>query len=63
MDAVEATVNASLGVVVSIAAVQLLWPLFGWAATSAQSVAVTALFWALSTIRSYAVRKAFRWLS
>ena len=60
MDALEATTNATLGLCVSVIAVWALWPLFGWAASPAQSVGVTGLFWALSTVRGYIVRKAFR---
>lgn len=63
MDALEAIANATIGLAVSVLAVWALWPLFGWEASPTQSVAVTAMFWALSTARSYAVRKVFRWLS
>lgn len=63
MDATEAIANATIGLLVSVLAVRLLWPLFGWEATGAQSVAVTGLFWALSAARSYLLRRLFRWLS
>lgn len=63
MSALEAFTNATLGVLVSIIAVRFLWPVFGWEATGGQAVGVTALFWALSFGRNYAVREFFKWLS
>lgn len=60
LDAVEALANAAGGLAVSVAAVHLAWPLFGWDVTGLQSLAVSALFFALSTARSYALRRAFR---
>jgi membrane protein implicated in regulation of membrane protease activity len=60
LDAIEAATNATVGLCVSVLAVWALWPLFGWDATGAQSVAVTALFWALSTVRAYVLRRVFR---
>lgn len=63
MDAIEAVTNATVGLLLSIATVSLLWPVFGWSATISQSVAVTAVFWALSAVRTYTIRKIFRRLS
>ena len=63
MDGIEAISNATIGLVVSTLAVWAVFPLFGWAATGAQSAAVTGLFFGLSAIRGYAVRRFFRWLS
>ena len=62
LDSIEAITNATVGLLVSVAAVRFLWPVFGWEASTSQSVAVTGLFWCLSAVRSFAVRKAFRWL-
>ena len=62
LDAAEAITNAAIGVAVSIGAVRLLWPLFGWEATTGQSVGVTVLFFGLSAARSFVIRRAFRWL-
>ena len=63
--AAEALVNATLGLVVSWAATFfLLPPLFGIAPTAAQSAGITALFFALSFLRSWVIREAFRkWAS
>ena len=63
MDALEAFLNASIGLVVSVLAVTYLWPLWGWEATTGQAVGVTAMFWALSAVRAYVLRKAFRCLA
>ena len=63
MDLTDAITNATAGLAVSVLAVWTLWPLFGWHASPAQSIGVTALFWALSTVRTYAIRRLFRWLS
>lgn len=60
MDSLEAFANATLGVAVSIAAVNVFWPLFGWPVTASQSVQVTALFWGLSFGRAWVLRKIFR---
>ncbi len=60
IDATEAAVNAAVGLVVSAAAVRLLWPVFGWEASAGQSVGVAALFFVLSALRAYALRKLFR---
>jgi hypothetical protein len=55
MDTIEALCNATIGLIVSWAAT--FWVL-GYSA--AGSVAVTALFFALSFARSWAIRAAFR---
>jgi len=58
---VEAFVNAVLGLIVSwCATFFLLPPLFGIAPTAAQSAGITALFFALSFLRSWVIREAFR---
>jgi hypothetical protein len=62
LDAIEAVTNATIGLAVSVLAVWLVWPLFGWTVTAQSSLAVTALFWGLSAARSYVVRRLFRWL-
>ena len=60
IDMAEAWANATVGLALSVLTVQAAWPLFGWEATLSQSLAVTALFWALSVARSYALRRIFR---
>lgn len=44
MDALEATTNAVLGLALSVLAVWLVFPLFGWAVTLKSNLAVTGLF-------------------
>jgi hypothetical protein len=55
MDTIEALCNATIGLIVSWAATFFV---LGYSATG--SVAVTALFFALSFTRSWAIRAAFR---
>jgi len=62
MDAIEATTNAILGLALSVLAVWLVFPLFGWAVTLKSNLAVTGLFFGLSWARSYALRRLFRWI-
>ena len=60
IDAAEAIANALVGLVVSVAAVHAVWPLMGWSVTGAQSIGVSALFFALSVARAYVLRRLFR---
>jgi len=55
MDALEAFTNAAVGLLVSWAAT---WGILGY--TPAQAVGVTAMFFALSFTRAWAIRAAFR---
>jgi len=60
IDATEAAANAIAGLVISVSAVHVAWPLFGWTVDAGQSVSVAAIFFWLSTIRAYAIRRIFR---
>lgn len=60
MDTAEALTNATIGLALSVLAVQAAWPFFGWNASLGQSFAVTGLFWGLSVARGYFVRRLFR---
>ena len=60
IDTAEALANAALGLAVSVAAVHAVWPLMGWTVTAGQSLGVAALFFTLSTLRAYALRRLFR---
>ena len=62
LDRVEAIVNASLGLIVSYIAVIVLFPLFGWDVTSQKSFAISVIFFALSVLRGYVLRRVFRWI-
>lgn len=56
MDAIEAITNSTLGLIVSVL---LTWLWLGF--TPVQSIAITAVFFIASTVRSYGVRRFFRW--
>ena len=58
LDAAEALANAAVGLVVSWAAT---WAVLGF--SPAQSVGVTAMFFALSTARQFVLRRLFRRLA
>jgi hypothetical protein len=60
IDGAEAIANAAAGLVVSALSVQLLWPVFGWQVTASQSGAVAVIFFCLSTVRAYVLRRIFR---
>ena len=60
LDATEAAANAIAGLVIFATAVQVLWPVFGWQTNPAQSIGVAAVFFVLSTARSYVLRRIFR---
>lgn len=57
MDALEALSNAVLGAVLSVL---ITWLILGF--TPVQSTGITAMFFGVSTARSYALRRLFRWL-
>lgn len=60
LDTAEAITNAAVGLTVSVLAVYAVWPLFGWSASPEQSVAVSGLFFGLSALRSFVIRRVFR---
>ena len=60
LDGLESAANAIAGLAISATAVQLLWPLFGWQTSPTQSIGVAAVFFVLSTARSYGLRRIFR---
>jgi O-antigen/teichoic acid export membrane protein len=59
MMALEALCNAVVGLVVSWAATFLLLPLWGLHPTGGQSAGITAMFFCMSFVRSYALRAFF----
>ena len=54
----EAITNATLGLIVSWL---ITWAVLGF--TPVQSIGITAMFFAVSTVRSFIVREAFRRLA
>ena len=63
IDITEAWANATIGLAVSVLAVWAVFPLFGWQMTGPKSLAVSALFFALSWARAYVLRRVFRRLA
>jgi len=60
--AFEAVANTVVGIALSFASVQWLFPLFGVEMSLSQNFASTGLMTILSLIRSYALRRVFNWL-
>lgn len=58
LDAAEALSNAAIGLLVSLL---LTWLWLGF--TPIQSAGITAVFFIVSTVRSYIIRRCFRWVS
>lgn len=58
LDGAEAITNAAIGLLVSLL---LTWLWLGF--TPMQSAGITAVFFAVSTARSFAIRRFFRWVS
>ena len=65
MTALEAISNATIGLLVSWAATYWLLPLWwGLTPSASASLGITAMFFGLSFVRSYAIRRVFKkWLS
>lgn len=60
LDSLEAVTNAVVGLTVSVLAVWAVFPLFGWVVTAPKSLAVSGLFFGLSALRSFVLRRLFR---
>jgi len=63
IDAIEAATNATAGLVVSWAVTLYALPLWGLHPSPGQSAGITALYFAISFARSWAIRAAFRRLA
>ena len=59
MSAVEAVANVAIGYVVAVAANAVVLPLFGLHPNAFDSLAIGALFTAISLARSYVLRRLF----
>lgn len=59
MSAVEAVANVAIGYVVAVAANAVVLPLFDLHPSAFDSLAIGALFTAISLARSYALRRLF----
>jgi hypothetical protein len=59
MSAIEAASNVAIGYLVAVAANAVMLPMFGMYPSTADSLAIGALFTIISLLRSYALRRAF----
>lgn len=60
LSAVEALLNASVGLLVSWVATYTLLPLWGFSPSAGQSLGITGMFFVLSFARAFIIREAFR---
>lgn len=63
MSAVEAAANVAVGYIVSVAATAVVMPAFGYRVTAGDALGISAVFTAVSLVRSYVLRRAFNWWS
>ena len=59
MSLVEAVTNVLIGYGVAVATQMLVFPLFGFAASLQDNLAIGFVFTAVSLVRSYLLRRAF----
>lgn len=59
LSAAEATVSIAIGLVVSLIANHFVFPLYGFAPLLRQNLEITAIYTAISFVRSYGVRRLF----
>lgn len=59
---IEALANTAVGVVLSLAAVQWIFPLFGVRMTLSENFMSTGIMTIISILRSYSLRRVFEWL-
>ena len=59
----EACMNVAIGYFVALLAQAVIFPLFGFYASTAQHAAIGALFTIVSLVRSYCLRRLFNWIS
>lgn len=59
---IEALANTGVGVILSLAAVQWIFPLFGVRMTLTENFMSTGIMTVISILRSYWLRRVFEWL-
>lgn len=62
LDVSEATANTVVGIAVSIATTLWVFPLMGIPTTLHAALGITAFYFVTSTVRSFLLRRLFRWL-
>lgn len=60
MSAIEALVNATLGLIISWGVTFYALPFFGLHPSAATSAGITALYFSVSFLRAWAIREVFR---
>ena len=60
MSALEALTNATIGLIVSLAVTYFALPFWGHTPTASASLGITAMYFAISFARSWAIREVFR---
>ena len=58
----EATTNTLIGYAISVGVGQLVYPYFGYEVTIMDNMGLTAVFVAVSLIRSFTFRRVFNWI-
>lgn len=59
LSAFEAMASIAIGLIVSIITNHLVFPLYGFTPSSRQNVEITAIYTAVSFVRTYGVRRLF----
>lgn len=62
LDSSEATANTVIGILVSLATTLWVFPLLGLPTTLHTAVGITAMYFVTSTVRSFLLRRLFRWV-
>lgn len=62
LDVSEATANTVIGIAISIATALWVFPLMGIPTTLPSALGITAFYFVTSTVRSFLLRRLFRWL-
>ena len=60
--ATEAACNVAVGYAVAMLTQALVFPLFGFYASTAQHAGIALIFTLVSLVRSYALRRLFNWI-
>ncbi len=63
MSAVEAVANVAVGYLIAVSATVVVLPAFGYRVTAGDALGISAVFTAVSLVRSYVLRRAFNWWS
>ena len=58
----ESVANVAVGYAVAMLTQALVFPLFGFYASTAQQAGIALIFTVVSLVRSYALRRLFNWM-